>query len=331
MKILCAISGIEFTCEHFPAYLTSREVTHPIFNLSQKKLLSFIPKFASNELTETDSYLLFLALFNSSDSVEFRVPCKRTATTSGLVYNHMEDLVQVIGKLNLIKHPTFVIPKIAITPDTCTLSNVEYWIANWNNAIDEWKDGYASYNQSRDLIMREAALEKLIKTPHKDVQLATQIAEWAEIAGEFPTLPTLVNGVPISLNLYWKQIIRKCVNKDSIWSIDLNDLNELIEHCEEHISHGSIYSHTLMNLLKSGKDRNKNFLGMGDWDLSAKSMSYKILSEGDSIESANFEAICMSAPTEEPKLLDYPSRFAWLKAKVKWDMVQSTQNQGEKS
>lgn len=325
MKILCAISGIEFQCEHFPAYLTSREVTHPIFNLPQKKLLSFIPKFSSGELTETDSYLLFLALLNSTSSVEFRVPCKRTAETSGIVYNQMEDLCIVVGKMNLISHPSFQIPHIAITPDTRDLGNVEFWIANWELAIEEWQDGYASYNLSRDLVMREAALEKLIKSPHKEIQLATQIADWAAIAGNFPDSPTLVNGAPIQLDHYWKQIIRKCINKESIFQIPITDLDELISHCEEAIPHGSIYAHTLMEILRSGRDKNKNFLGLGDWDLASSSISYRILSESDSVESANFEAICMSAPTSEPKLTEYPSRFAWLKAKVKWDMVQSTQ------
>lgn len=324
MKILCAISGIEFNCDHFPAYLTSREVTHPIFNLSQRKLLSFIPKFSAGELTETDSYLLFVALLASSDLAEFRVPCKRTALTSGIVYNQMEDLTICIGKLNLIKHPSFIAPRIAITPDTASLENIEYWIANWEAAIDEWKDGYASYNQSRDLMMREQALEKLIKAPHREIHLATQIADWAEMAGNFPHSITSVNNAPISISAYWKQIIRKCINKDAIFAIPLADLNELIEHCEENIPHGTIYAHTLMEILRSGRDKNKNFLGLGDWDLSSSSIAYKILSDDDSVESANFAAILMSAPTTEPRLTDYPSRFLWLKAKVKWDMVQNS-------
>lgn len=323
MKILCAISGIEFQCEHFPAYLTSREVTHPIFNLSQRKLLSFIPKFSAGELTETDSFLLFVALLHSSDLAEFRVPCKRTALTSGIVYNQMEDLVLCIGKLNLIKHPSFQAPRVAITSDTANLENIEFWIANWENSIDEWRDGYATYNQSRDLIMRETALEKLIKSPHREIQLATQIADWAELAGAFPTSTTLVNSAPITIASYWKQIIRKCINKEAIFAIPLPDLNELIEHCEEYIPHGTIYAHTLMEMLRSGRDKNKSFLGLGDWDLTSSSITYKILSDSDSVESANFEAMCMSAPTSEPSILDYPSRFAWLKAKVKWDMVQS--------
>jgi len=319
MKILCAISGIEFTCEHFPAYLTSREVTHPIFHLSQRKLLSF----SSSELTKTDSYLLFVALLHSTDAVEFRVPCKRTEKTSSIVYNQMQDLVIAVGKINLIQHPSFQLPRIAITPDTCTLSNVEYWIANWENSIDEWKDAYASYNQSRDLLMRENALEKLIRTPHKEIQLATQIADWAELAADFPHTTTLINGIQVPLSVYWKQIIRKCINKDAIFQIPLCDLEELIVHCEDNIPHGTIYAHTLMEMLRSGKDKNKNFLGLGDWDLASinsPSFSYKILNEDDSVESANMEAICMGAPTELPKLADYPSRFAWLKAKIKYDM-----------
>jgi hypothetical protein len=323
MRILCGISGIEFTCDHFPAYLTSREVTHPIFALSQRKLLSFIPKFSAGELTETDSYLLFVALLASSDLAEFRVPCKRTAITSGIVYNQMEDLTICIGKMNLIKHPSFQAPRIAITPDTCDLSNIEYWIANWEHSIEEWRDGYASYNQSRDLIMRENALEKLIKSPHREIQLATQIADWAEIAGNFPQSQTLVNNAPISLAAYWKQIIRKCINKDAIFAIPLDDLQELIEHCEENIPHGTIYAHTLMEMLRSGKDKNKNFLGLGDWDLASSSLAYRILSDDDTVETANFSAMLMGAPTSEPSILEYPTRFAWLKAKVKWDMVQN--------
>lgn len=323
MKILCGISGIEFQCEHFPAYLTSREVTHPIFNLPQRKLLSFIPKFAAGELTETDSYLLFVALLASSDLAEFRVPCKRTAITSGIVYNQMEDLVICIGKMNLIRHPSFQAPRIAITPDTASLENIEYWIANWEHSIEEWRDGYASYNQSRDLIMRENALEKLIKSPHREIQLATQIADWAEIAGNFPQSTTLVNNAPISIAGYWKQIIRKCINKDAIFAIPLDDLQELIEHCEENIPHGTIYAHTLMEMLRSGKDKNKNFLGLGDWDLASSSLAYRILTDDDTVESANFSAMLMGAPTSEPSILEYPTRFAWLKAKVKWDMVQN--------
>jgi hypothetical protein len=124
---------------------------------------------------------------------------------------------------------------------------------------------------------------------------------------------------------YWKQIIRKCINKDSIFKIPLIDLEDLIEHCEINIPHGSIYAHTLMELLRAGRDRNKNFLGLGDWDLSSSSISYRIISEEDSVETANFSAILMSAPTTEPRLQEYPSRFAWLKAKVKWDMAQNHQ------
>mgnify|MGYP000735790344 CR=1 FL=1 len=54
-KILCAYSGIEFSCEHFPITLHARESYHPIFNVPQKKLLSYLGKWAGNELTPTDN------------------------------------------------------------------------------------------------------------------------------------------------------------------------------------------------------------------------------------------------------------------------------------
>lgn len=325
MKILCAKSGIHFQCEFFPAYLDSREVSHPIFHLSQKKLLSFVPKWAAGELNEIDSYLLFLSLLNSTGQCEFRSAAKPIASTSSIIANNMEDLVQLVGSINLITHPEEVFSRIAISPENSTLENCHYWIANWETQLEDFKEGYQSYYLRQDLNRREEALEKLIKSPHKEIQLATQIANWASIAGEFPTFAVQTQFGNMDCAEYWKLIIRKCINAESIFAIPLADLDELIEHCEDKIQHGSIYAHTLMEILRSGRTKNKNFLGLGDWDISQSSISYMIVRSEDSVESANMDLLVKTAPTAEPKITDYPTRFEYLKAKSRYFLSQSTE------
>jgi len=329
-KVLCQISGLEFKCEHFPIYI-ERDYAHPIFVASQKKLLTTITKWASGELTETDSYLLFLALLNSTSLVEWRVPVKRIATTSSLIANNMESLAKVIGKINVIKHPAFVLPKFVVSQDTCTLENVHYWIESWNSCILDFQSGYKSLSVSRDIESREKALEKLIKNSTKDISLYSHIlADWAELAGDFPKFTvTTPSGEVMACSDYWKSLIRKCCNSEKIFLSSEKDLRELITHCEENILHGSIYSHSLMSLLRAGLDRKMNYLGTGETDLA--SLSYRIISPESTIEDANKMAMINSAPEAAPALEDYPSKIAYLRAKVKWDMKQEFEKQTNES
>lgn len=325
-KILCSISGIEFQCEHFPVYLHAREIAHPVFYLSQKKLLGFSAKWAAGELTPTDSYLLFLALLESTEQIEFRVPVSRNQNTDSIVANNMEDLIQIVGKINVIKHPAFVLPRFAVTPETKFLDTVHYWIKTWEEAYQDFLTGYRKQQNSEKILKREEALEKIIKDPcTKEGLLASRISEWAELAGDFPKFSVQTQFGTLECSEYWKLIIRKCANQESIFAVPTKDLEELIEHCELNILHGSIYAHTLMSILRKGKQRQNNFLGLGDSDLSIS--TYRILSDTDSIEDANKLAMIDSAPTEQPKPESYPSKLAYLRAKVKYEMAQDYKKQ----
>ena len=322
MKTLCSKSGLLFNCEHFPFYSDTATISHPCFSIPQKKLLSLTPKWASGELTEIDSYLLFLSLLNSTNQIEFRVPVSYTAETTGIVYANMESLIQLVGQINCITHPELILSQIAITRENHTLSNVHYWIQNWESSIDDFKSGYVSVSEQQDLLRREASLEKLIKSPYKEVQLATQIANWAELAGAFPDFDVTTQFGTLSCAEYWKLIIRKCVNAESIFSVPTADIQELIEHCEDNIPHGSIYAHTLMQMLRNGKEKQTNFLGLGDWDSSTSSLKYVLLNSDDSVEKANLQLLIQTAPATEPDIREYPSRFEWLKAHTKWRLSQ---------
>lgn len=321
MKILCAFSGIEFQCEHFPASLFSREAYHPIFNLPQKKLISYLGKWAAGELTETDNYLLYLAILKSTDLVEFRVPTIRTTNTPRIIAGNMENLVRIVTRMNVITNPGVHFPHCAITPETKDLTNSTHWIYNWQEAYQEFVDGKGKDYDDRKLVHREAALERLIRSPHRPISsYISQIAEWASVAGNFPTFPTIdrINQERVECAIYWKRIIIKCGTENGIFSINREDLEELIEHCESEIPIGSVFSNALYSVLRKAREKHKNFLGLGDLDL--KGTVFNILQKDDTVEYANMTAMINSAPMEEPKRESYPSKFEYMKAKLRYDM-----------
>jgi hypothetical protein len=329
MKVLCAYSSVEFTCEHFPGYLSSREAAHPLFQVPQKKLLSYLGKWAQSGLTPTDSYLLFLALLNSSDLVDFRVPAIRTESTDAIIAQNMESLCKVLAKLNTVVSPAVVFPHYVISPETRTLDNVHYWITNWENAYQEFLSGYRSAHESAKLRTREAALERLIKNPHKPIaSYAGQIADWAAVAGTFPTFIVINphNSLKVSCADYWKYLIAKCAYEEQIFAIRRKDLEELLEHCEENIPIGSIYSNALFRIIRHALERQKNFLGLGDLDITKA--SYTILSADTSTEAANMRILVDSAPEHCPRPEEYPTKFAYMKAKLRWDMAQKVKRNG---
>lgn len=324
MKVICAYSGLEFQVQHFPASLSNREAVHPIFHIPQKKLLGYVPtKWAAGELTSTDSYLLFLALLHSTERVEFRLPIFRTPVTDSLIASNMNNLFSVVGRINSVQNPSFAPPEMVITQDTRTLSNVSHWIAAWAEYYSDWNAGYKSLSDEQKLTRRQMALERMINTQQNrnDKAFARVLADWAESAGEFPKSPTLVNGVYLPINEYWKSIIIKCFNAEQIFSIPKDDITELLTHCEDNIIQGNNYAYNLLKALRTGLAKQEDFLGFGDLDLSANT-GYQIISGDSSVEDANILAMIQSAPTEKPVESNYPSKLAYLRAKVRWETAQ---------
>lgn len=329
MKILCAYSGIEFSCEHFPYSLSARETTHPVFNIPQKKLLSLASKWASQSaFTPTDSYLYFLALLNSSDLIHWHCPVRKTPFTDSIVAQNMESLLRTVIKLNTVSDPTKIFPSFAITPDSATLSNVQHWLESWDEAYNDFKSGYRSAYDSKKLIQREAALARMIKNPHAPpAKIASQIADWAAIAGSFPTFPIpspWINGLQISISDYWKTIIIRCAKNEQIFALNRKDMQELLDHCLDNIPLGSLYSSTLFTLLRKAIEKNADFLG-----LDSMAVPYEILDSSTDVQSANIKALINSAPIEEPLREDFPTQFKYLQAKLRYDAARRAGLRGE--
>ena len=118
---------------------------------------------------------------------------------------------------------------------------------------------------------------------------------------------------------YWKDIIKRCVKAESIFAIPQKDIQELIEHCEDNLIHGSIYSESLLRHIRGGKDKQNNFLG---YDLSKPSeTSFVLLEESNNREDAAKLLLIKSAPSTMPREQDYPTRFKYLQAKLAYEMA----------
>lgn len=334
--ITCSYSGVVFNCEHMPLALSSREYHHPLFSISKKKLLGLSGQWSTGKLSPTESYLLYLSLLHSTELIDWRVPAAFHSKTMQIISNNMESLIHIIGKIDLIHHPSFALPRFAITSDTCNLSNSYHWIQTWIENYNDWIDGYKHSNAEtrRALENRESALQRLIKSSHTDQsELASILSKWAALAGDFPqfitTHPLTKKRVPICD--YWEQIIRSAANEDKIWQFPRGDIAELIDHCEDNIIHGSIYAHSLMKLLRDALRKYDDYLGFGDIDLAGRTTSFTIMpptgrpevSESTTAETANILSILSIAPESEPKRHQYPTNFAFIRAKANYDLAQA--------
>ena len=326
MKILCGISGIEFSCDHFPGTFYAREAEHPVFSIPQRKLLTYIKKWAGGELTSTDSYLLFLAVLKSTDLVTFRVPCIRTPETDMIIAQNMEALMKTAVKLNTLTNPEEVFNHVVISLDSRTLVDVGFWVKNWDDQFADFKSGYINAHDSRiaidKLTTRQNALARMIKNPHKNISnYATQVADWAAVAGSFPEFQMFNPFTKLNTTLsdYWRTIIIRCAKSEYLFTIPEKDLTELIEHCEENIPIGSIFSNALFKLLRAAKEKKDNFLGLGDMDLGTT--TYRILQADEGEEASQLKAIIDSAPEEEPRREQYPNMFQFIRAKSRWEQA----------
>lgn len=334
MRILCAKSGIEFNVQHFPGSLYAREYSHPIFSIPQKKLLPYASKYFAGELGSIDSYLLFLALLDSTEKLVWSSPAKYCGElTDSVVSNHMETLFRTVGAINCIVNPTFHsnVCKLHITPDTGNLANIHLVLESWAASLEEFSKGYRSRSEDEKMIRRQAALEYLIKDPHRKIESYSHIlAQWAEQAANFPRFKiTLSSGIPIAINEYWKSIISKCARGEAIFAIPRKDIEELIEHCEDNIVNGSIYSHALFSLLREGKNAMECLLGFRT-ETKTSSSGFQIIPEDSAKDSELRAAMIASAPSIEPNPLNFPSRIAYLRAKMKWEMAIAVQPETEK-
>lgn len=325
MKAICAFSGLELTISYFSGMVNGRICCHPLFLIPQEELFSYWDNWAAGELNKTDSYLLYLALLNSTNLVEFRTSATlKDATQEAFIASHFERLFKIVSILNAVSSPNFQPPSVVLNHLNSDLSETDGWLDAWENYFHDYKFGLLENLEAEKMKKREASLQALIKDQNKPIShYAKILADWAATAGNFPSFLVPWENAMIPISQYWKNIIVACTKQENIFKFPKNDLLELCTHCEVEIPHGSIYASTLMNLLRAGIEKQEQYM---QGHLGLSSTTYQIISAEATKEDAVKMAMIQSAPEEKPVLSAYPSKIAFLRADAAYRMAQEYKN-----
>lgn len=316
--IVCAISGLKLKVSHMPMNLDSSiGYYHPIFALPYRKLFGLYSKHCKGELTQTDSYLLFLAFLHATGQVEWKCPASlnpEDIQTDILIENNLRQLITVVELTHSIVTPRFKQPSFSVSKHNCSLSNISLWIRSWKNNIEDFRNNYHATLEHDELVRLEKKLTWYIKSGLDAVQYSAILASWAEKAGDFP----------VEITEKWKKIIRSCYNQEKMFSYTPAELKELKTYIEENIEPGSIHFHELYSTIKTGIANHHDFLGLRE------AVGYALIPLDDDKNEKELNIIRAQAPKEEPKRLDYPSDLEFLKARLKFraaSFKKPTQNQ----
>lgn len=314
-KVRCVYSGLVLNIPHIIMYLHDGYI-HPVFYLDESKLLSLYTEYCTGNLNHTDSYLLYLALLNSTGAIQWRTPAKSTHQTATLIANNIKSLVKVIHQTNAITLPRFQQPKYSINSDTCTLESTANWIKAWKQNIVDFENNYAEERQRKSIAAVEHKVTYAINELHatnsttlaKD-KLASSIAAWASVAGDFPE----------DVDKNWQRIIRSCYNHEKMFYTSKDTIKAIREHCYNNIEAGSVHFHLLIELLNGGIQAHNDFL---DLPPLADEPNFSLQPTGTTEEKATLAAIRESAPTEPPIKGNYPTQLAFIQARLAYMTAQ---------
>lgn len=308
MKIHCQYSGVSYDITGFGS--TQLTYVHPIFTADARFLLSRMGTWSAQKYTPEESKLLFLGLLHSTTLVEFRHKAEPANTTVQL---NMEALARFVSWMCGLSNPHVQFPKFVISRDNRGLLNVRYWIKTWQEAKEAFESGYTTQHVARQLRDKEAALERLIRTAGKSVD---------DYAGLLATWAMQATSVPTNIQDYWRSLF--CLKGIAVYNARTADLEELLDHLEEYLEHGTIFAHqTLAHIrliLKKNKAGLHYGLGMSDEEFNLIETSPFRIVEG-TVEQHNMDVVGASAPADEPRSENYPSRVAYLRAHAAWKLA----------
>ena len=312
MNVYCQYSGVQFDISGFGG--TKLTYVHPIFSAEPNWLLSRMGSWAAQKYNEEESKLLFLALLHSTELVEFRATAM---PENNVVQLNMEPLARICAWMYGLSRAQLVLPKFIVQQDNRRMLNVKHWIATWYEARKDYEDGYNKFILDRKLAGKEEALERLIKNSQRTTD---------DYAGLLATWALQASSAPKGIGDYWRELF--LLKGLKVYSARTVDLQELVDHMEEALEHGSIFAAATMKhlriLLKKNQAGLNYGLGITDEDLAEIESSPFTIVEG-SIEEHNMHVVAASAPIEQPQphhAIYQGSRVAYLRAKAAWDLAQ---------
>lgn len=329
MRCICPLSALTWKAEGFATGHHALLHPHPIFALPYKYLISrYSADWYTGKLSEEEKQLLFLSLLKSTELVIFDAPATPAAPT---VEQNIESLVKLSSWIQALKNPAVLLPTFRITKESSDLGNVHFWLQAWWNAKEAFEAGYRQQAILRDKSRLEYFLDSKIKRIEAGLANETPaylkiLAAWADLAASFPrfAIEHPLTGDTVAINEYWKELIQA---PESRWySYPLIDWKELEDHIIDNIDDlSTTFAITIIRKCKQIINRTGKDMGLElveqlvNPDTGERSYSVKSILEKD--EQEMVAAIAATAPTSEPKQQDYPTKVAFLRAKIAWNFA----------
>lgn len=296
MKVYCPISGIAYTTNFGIGSFTK---AHPTLGLTIPQLeqvskTQLIERSKNNQTVtwKVNTHLLLLSWFLKLPGIQVQTTIDLESNLHVLIA-HQEQLLKTVAQVNSTKHK-INFPGIIVSNENPLHIQLPNWLDAFQECIRLSTVAISETNRVRTARELDEALDKVtnIFLPHSAKKNAKLVASWAVAAGGFPK----------SVSYLWHDIILYLFQGNDAKLSDLNvtqaDIDELIEHCEENIPHGSYHAHELMAKLR-------------------ETMSIIERQTGQS-SSSTVRSELLEVDEEEPQEEDYETRVDYLRAKANY-------------
>lgn len=356
MKVKCPLSGVSFQATFFEQAFG--KTPHPIFATGARKTIgTLLPMAASEKLSSEETHLFGCFLLSKLPIERWDASLLELAPLSywsTFWSKHLERLSSTVLRLEakeISKLPTLVIFS-KLSAEGKPLGNMKDWLVELNLRIEEYYSPISAEAKKRNKVFRseigetqysteeacnsliEKALRGSLLSPREKDKFPEIIASWAARVGEFPqTYFTQVSGEKITLSNFWKNIIRSAfdtrpgsygVANILTDGVTVEDLDELLEHCQVNIPVGTLQSRALFLELEKVKEVINEFRPSNSGKASSLNTSVEILSSKEVAdilgEVSTVAPITLMKETDPlaPKKEDYPTLSAFVKARARY-------------
>lgn len=338
-KIICPISGIELYKSDYMLGFHSYtlEDTHPIFKAKKSLILTvdILHRFQSAP-SWIEKKLYYLAVINTTELVEFRVPAYPEPYTMEYTFEQLCKLAKWIDYARYGIPERLVFPRYLVTTDNNKLQNISSWISALYDIRNIWTEKLKDEDLKREINESSARIEMEFRNASIIGQAFTRpLAKWALEIADCPEnkfqeyLHLLQTPLTEAWCLDYKLVreVRELLQEELPVT---NDQAIAVLHQAKLLYEASIRG--LSNLEQSEENENdedSNSLSMSV-DTSkpmrdgSKNRPYKIKPSNISFEIINEEPILnLQDLPPEPQRADYPKPFQYLQAKAKWDLLKS--------
>lgn len=371
MKLLCPLSGIRYEVGTFKlSNYKEQKVPHPFLSFPLNEVLgSCLPAFANESLFEEDLHLFGTYLVSKLPIERWGHPLLEKAPLSYWTpfwLANIQNLAATVKRLNgkKVKNlTTFSVMSDKFQQGEAPLGNLKEWLASANQTINEFYSPISEEARKRNKNFRanlseeqfsseaqcNAVIEKILRgslsSPREKQKFPELIASWAAKVGDFPnSVFRNSKGERTTVRSFWKQIIQDAFDLgangrgySNILTSDVSiaDLEELQEHCMEHIPSGTLQSRALWDELAKLKEVILEFKSPSK----SSDLSVEVLSSLD-IENILGEVSHVAPKVNSenddpdmPRKEDYPTLSSFVKAKLAYknskETLKAQMNTGE--